>query len=113
MSNVRRRDAWKPSAPLVTLVMILMFGGICVWLLRDTSAPVSAMAPVAGPTPAEQTLAAAPAAAAAQDEAVDERSADEVSASEQTAFRSRRALETLGPRELLRQRAVSPAKTVE
>jgi hypothetical protein len=106
-------------------------------LIRNVTAPVRATPPAAGPSyqaeneqvssnaaeaaqtaaaqmPAEQALAEqTPRGPAAPDQNTDEPTADPISASGQSAFKARRALETIDPRELLQRAAVSPANIVK
>jgi hypothetical protein len=127
----KRSHVGKPAAPVFALVMILAFATICLLVLRDTYAPGGAMpteAPSSAPAaagqappdraeakqaPPEQTPAAqsaaegGPSAPAEPNPDPEEPTADRVSASEQKTFRSRKALETVDPRELLRQGAVA------
>ena len=147
MSSVRRPDMEKLWT-LVAVAMVLASVTIAVLLLGDTSAPVSATPPAAGPsyqaadnqvppepaeaeqTPADQT----PREPAAPYQNPDDPTADQLAASEmprpeaspapqpgvtqdsessppisseQSVFKSRRALETVDPRELLRQAQMS------
>jgi hypothetical protein len=142
MSFVRRLGVRQLWAPIVALVMILTFATMSLLLLRDTSAPVGATPLAAGSsspavdeqvpsdaaeaeqtpakqtsaeqTPAGQTLAEqAPRGPAAPNQVPDEPTADQTSASEQSTFKSRRALETIDPRELLRQGAVPQANVLK
>jgi hypothetical protein len=127
----KRLHVGKPPAPVFALVMILAFATVCLLVLRAAYAPVGAMPPEARSSapaaaeqappdraevkqaPPEQTPAAqaapgqAPGEAAEPNPNPEEPTADRVSASEQKTFRSRKALETVDPRELLRQSAVA------
>ena len=130
-------DMKKPRVLIASLAMILTFFTLACLLIRDATAPVSTTPPEAGPSyqaaneevssdaaeaaqmPTEQT----PAAQITADQALGEQAArgpvalnrnpgkptaDQISASEQSAFKARRALETIEPRELLRRAAVPP-----
>jgi hypothetical protein len=129
MSFVRRVDIEKLGAPIVAVVFILTFLTIAFQLLRETSAPLSAAPPAAGPSyqaavdqvPSEP----APPYQRPDDPRTNQIPASEMpraetspvpqpgvpqdpedsspSAGEQRIFKSRRALETVDPRELLRQ----------
>jgi len=124
--DIKKPDIKKPSALIVAVVMVLTSGAIAFLLIGDAFAPVSAPPPAAGPSyhaadtqvpsvPAEAGRTAAdqtPREPAAPHQNPDDPSADQLSASsedsppsasEQRIFKSRKALETVDPRELLRQ----------
>ncbi|HET9595232.1 MAG TPA: hypothetical protein VFP65_06610 [Anaeromyxobacteraceae bacterium] len=130
MSSVRTMEIEKVGAPIVVATMVLTFGTMAFLLVREASGPLDITAPAAVPSyqAAEDqvpSLAAAPqqgpgdasavAMAAAVDTAVPEtsvapaprapreREGSSPGTSEQRAYRSRRALETVDARELLRQ----------
>lgn len=117
----------KAWAPLVGVAMFLSFATIVVLLLTDTSAPASATPPAAEP-PHQQADGRAPPDPAAPYQDPDDPTAGRTSASEtspapqpgvppdseastptareQRILKSRRALETVDPRELLRQATI-------
>ena len=123
MSFVRRLDMKKLSPLIVAVVLVLASGTIAFLLIGDTSAPVSAtplsyqaadMQVPSDPAQAEQAPAdRTPREPAAPHQNPDDPTAGKISASEmpppdpsaseQSRFKSRRALETVDPRELLRQ----------
>jgi hypothetical protein len=123
MSFARRLDTERRWAPIVALAMVLTFGAIAFLLLSGTSDLVSTP-PAAGPSyqaadeqapsyPAEAKQAPAdrtPGELAAPHRNPDDPAAEQVSASEmpseQVILKSRRPLETIDPRELLRQATI-------
>ncbi len=118
--DIKKPDIKKPSALIVAVVMVLTSGTIAFLLIGDTFAPVSAPPPAAGPsyqaadkqvpsdpaeaeqTPADQTPREPAAPYRNPDDPTNSENSPP-SASEQRIFKSRKALETVDPRELLRQ----------
>lgn len=116
MSLVKRIDAGDWWGPVAALVMILALAAISFVLLHGTYPPVGASWPMAvapAPAPDEQVAPEAAQGRASAGHAADERTADEISASEQVTFKSRRAVETIDPRELLRRGAAPTGSMLE
>jgi hypothetical protein len=136
MPLAQELDTEKPWL-IASLAMILTLCAVACLLIHRVTAPVSARLPAArppyqagieqasshaaeaAPAPAaqiaaEQALAEqTPGEPAAPDQNTDEPTADKLSASEQRTFKVRKALETINPREFLRQAVVPPANILK